>query len=127
MHLHSCQSLHSVECLFHIWGQHTSGLTMITMIWKKNTDPADALRLHAWQAARFVRFCDAFNLPLVVFVDAPGFLMPPREGRAPAVRSAAQLLYAFAEASVPKLTVILRLAHGSAYGVMSSKVSLPIP
>lgn len=69
-----------------------------------------------------MRFCDAFNLPLVVLVDAPGFLAPPKEGMALAVRQGAQLLYAFAEASVPKLTVVLRLAHGSAYGVMSSKV-----
>lgn len=74
------------------------------------------------QAARFVRFCDAFNVPIVTLVDAPGFLVPAGEGGAHAVRQAAQLLYAYSEASVPKLTVILRMAQGSAYGIMSSKV-----
>ncbi|KAK9812039.1 hypothetical protein WJX73_000326 [Symbiochloris irregularis] len=75
----------------------------------------------ASKAARFVRFCDAFNIPLVALVDAPGFLMPPKEGKAAAVRQAAQLLYAFAEATVPKLTVILRMANGPSYGIMGSK------
>ena len=74
------------------------------------------------QAARFVRFCDAFNIPLVTLVDAPGFLVPVKDGRAAAVRQAAQLLYAYAEASVPKMTVVLRAAHGSAYSLMGSKV-----
>lgn len=83
--------------------------------------------VHILQAARFVRFCDAFNIPLVALVDAPGFLMPPKEGKAAAVRQAAQLLYAFAEATVPKLTVILRMANGPSYGIMGSKVEvLPV-
>ena len=61
-----------------------------------------------------MRFCDAFNVPLITLVDAPGFLVPPQEGRAAAVRSAAQLLYAYAAATVPKQTEIHRMAPSSA-------------
>ncbi len=73
------------------------------------------------KAARFVRFCDAFNIPLVTFVDVPGFLPGTAQEHAGIIRSGAKLLYAYAEATVPKLTVITRKAYGGAYDVMSSK------
>jgi acetyl-CoA carboxylase carboxyltransferase component len=73
------------------------------------------------KAARFVRFCDAFNIPLVTFVDVPGFLPGTQQEWGGIIRHGAKLLYAFAEATVPKLTVITRKAYGGAYDVMSSK------
>jgi acetyl-CoA carboxylase carboxyltransferase component len=73
------------------------------------------------KAARFVRFCDAFNIPLVTFVDVPGFLPGTVQEHAGIIRNGAKLLYAYAEATVPKLTVITRKAYGGAYDVMSSK------
>jgi propionyl-CoA carboxylase beta chain len=73
------------------------------------------------KAARFVRTCDAFNLPLVSFVDVPGFLPGVAQEDGGIIRHGAKLLYAYCEASVPKLTVITRKAYGGAYDVMSSK------
>jgi propionyl-CoA carboxylase beta chain len=73
------------------------------------------------KAARFVRFCDCFNIPLVTFVDVPGFLPGTAQEWGGIIRHGAKLLYAFAEATVPKLTVITRKAYGGAYDVMSSK------
>jgi propionyl-CoA carboxylase beta chain len=73
------------------------------------------------KAARFVRFCDAFNIPLLTFVDVPGFLPGASQEWGGIIRHGAKLLYAFAEATVPKLTVITRKAYGGAYDVMSSK------
>ncbi|HYL60762.1 MAG TPA: acyl-CoA carboxylase subunit beta [Candidatus Acidoferrales bacterium] len=73
------------------------------------------------KAARFVRFCDAFNIPLVTFVDVPGFLPGTSQEYAGIIRHGAKLLYAFCEATVPKVTVITRKAYGGAYDVMSSK------
>jgi len=73
------------------------------------------------KAARFVRFCDAFNIPLVTFVDVPGFLPGTVQEYGGIIRHGAKLLYAFAEATVPKVTVITRKAYGGAYCVMSSK------
>jgi propionyl-CoA carboxylase beta chain len=73
------------------------------------------------KAARFVRFCDAFNIPLITLVDVPGFLPGTRQENGGIIRHGAKLLYAYAEATVPKLTVILRKAYGGAYCVMSSK------
>ena len=73
------------------------------------------------KGARFVRFCDAFNLPLVTFVDVPGFLPGRAQEHAGIIRHGAKLLYAYAEATVPKVTVTLRKAYGGAYCVMSSK------
>ncbi|OLC09943.1 MAG: methylmalonyl-CoA carboxyltransferase [Chloroflexi bacterium 13_1_40CM_67_9] len=73
------------------------------------------------KAARFVRFCDAFNIPLVTFVDVPGFLPGTTQEHAGIIRNGAKLLYAYAEATVPKLTIITRKAYGGAYDVMSSK------
>jgi propionyl-CoA carboxylase beta chain len=73
------------------------------------------------KGARFVRFCDAFNLPLVTFEDVPGFLPGTVQEWGGIIRHGAKLLYAFAEATVPKVTVITRKAYGGAYCVMSSK------
>ena len=73
------------------------------------------------KGARFVRFCDAFNLPLVTFVDVPGFLPGTDQEHGGIIRNGAKLLYAFAEATVPKMTVITRKAYGGAYDVMNSK------
>jgi propionyl-CoA carboxylase beta chain len=73
------------------------------------------------KAGRFVRTCDAFNVPLVTFVDVPGFLPGTAQEWGGIIRHGAKLLYAYAEATVPKLTVITRKAYGGAYDVMSSK------
>ncbi len=75
----------------------------------------------AEKAARFVRFCDAFNVPLVTFVDVPGFLPGTNQEYGGIIRRGAKLLYAYCEATVPKLTVITRKAYGGAYVVMCSK------
>jgi len=73
------------------------------------------------KGARFVRFCDAFNIPLVTFEDVPGFMPGTVQEFGGIIRHGAKLLYAFAEATVPKVTVITRKAYGGAYCVMSSK------
>ena len=73
------------------------------------------------KAARFIRFCDAFNIPILTFVDVPGFLPGASQEWGGIIRHGAKLLYAYAEATVPKLTVITRKAYGGAYDVMSSK------
>jgi propionyl-CoA carboxylase beta subunit len=73
------------------------------------------------KAARFVRFCDAFDIPIVTFVDVPGFLPGTAQEYGGIIRQGAKLLYAYAEATVPKITVITRKAYGGAYDVMSSK------
>jgi propionyl-CoA carboxylase beta chain len=73
------------------------------------------------KAARFVRFCDCFNIPIVTFVDVPGFLPGTTQEYGGIIKHGAKLLYAFAEATVPKVTVITRKAYGGAYDVMSSK------
>ena len=83
---------------------------------------AGALDINASdKAARFVRFCDAFNIPLVTFVDVPGFLPGTAQEYGGIIRHGAKLLYAFSEATVPKLTVITRKAYGGAYCVMCSR------
>jgi propionyl-CoA carboxylase beta chain len=73
------------------------------------------------KAARFVRFCDCFNIPLITFVDVPGFLPGTDQEYGGIIKHGAKLLFAFAEATVPKITVILRKAYGGAYDVMASK------
>src|SRR4030095_9267048 len=73
------------------------------------------------KGARFVRFCDAFNIPLVTFEDVPGFLPGTAQEWGGIIRNGAKLLYAFAEPTVPKITVITRKAYGGAYCVMASK------
>jgi len=73
------------------------------------------------KGARFVRFCDAFNIPLVSFVDVPGFMPGPKQEEGGIIRHGAKFIYAYAEATVPRVTVITRKAYGGAYIVMSSK------
>jgi len=73
------------------------------------------------KGARFIRFCDCFNIPLVTFEDVPGFLPGVAQEHGGIIKHGAKLLYAFCEATVPKLTVITRKAYGGAYDVMSSK------
>jgi propionyl-CoA carboxylase beta chain len=73
------------------------------------------------KAARFVRFCDSFNIPIITLVDVPGFLPGTQQELGGVIRHGAKLLYAYAEATVPKVTVITRKAYGGAYDVMSSK------
>jgi propionyl-CoA carboxylase beta chain len=73
------------------------------------------------KAARFVRFCDAFNIPLVTFVDVPGFLPGTAQEHSGIIRHGAKLLYAYAEATIPKITIVTRKAYGGAYIVMGSK------
>jgi propionyl-CoA carboxylase beta chain len=73
------------------------------------------------KAARFVRFCDCFNIPILTFVDVPGFMPGTDQEYGGIIKHGAKLLYAYAEATVPKITVITRKAYGGAYDVMSSK------
>jgi propionyl-CoA carboxylase beta chain len=73
------------------------------------------------KGARFVRFCDAFNIPIVTFEDVPGFLPGTQQEFGGIIKHGAKLLYAYAEATVPKITVITRKAYGGAYCVMASK------
>jgi propionyl-CoA carboxylase beta chain len=73
------------------------------------------------KGARFVRFCDCFNIPIITFEDVPGFLPGVGQEHGGIIRHGAKLLYAYCEATVPKLTVITRKAYGGAYDVMSSK------
>ena len=75
----------------------------------------------AIKAARFVRFCDAFNIPIVTFVDVPGFMPGTAQEYGGIIKHGAKLLYAYAECTVPKVTVITRKAYGGAYDVMASK------
>jgi acetyl-CoA carboxylase carboxyltransferase component len=73
------------------------------------------------KAGRFVRFCDAFNIPIITFEDVPGFLPGVNQEHGGIIRNGAKLLYAYCEATVPKITIITRKAYGGAYDVMSSK------
>jgi propionyl-CoA carboxylase beta chain len=73
------------------------------------------------KAARFVRFCDAFNVPVITFVDVPGFMPGTSQEYGGIIKHGAKLLYAYAECTVPKITVITRKAYGGAYDVMASK------
>jgi len=77
--------------------------------------------LASTKAARFVRFCDAFNVPIITFEDVPGFMPGVDQEHGGIIRNGAKLIYAYCEATVPKLTVVLRKAYGGAYIVMSSK------
>ena len=73
------------------------------------------------KAARFVRFCDCFNIPILTLVDVPGFLPGTDQEFNGIIKHGAKLLFAYAEATVPKVTVIIRKAYGGAYDVMASK------
>ena len=77
------------------------------------------------KAARFVRFCDCFNIPLVTFVDVPGFLPGVSQEHNGIIKNGAKLLYAYAEATVPKITIITRKAYGGAYVVMAITTYAP--
>jgi acetyl-CoA carboxylase carboxyltransferase component len=83
---------------------------------------AGVIDIHASvKAARFVRFCDAFNIPIITFVDVPGYMPGKDQEHRGIIRQGAKLLYAYAEATVPKITVVTRKAYGGAYIVMGSK------
>ena len=83
---------------------------------------AGCLDIHSsLKAARFVRFCDSFNIPILTFVDVPGFMPGTAQEHGGIIKHGAKLLYAYAEATVPKVTIITRKAYGGAYDVMSSK------
>ncbi len=98
------------------------GGTSVGIVGQQPAVLAGALDIDASvKAARFVRTCDAFNVPLVTFVDVPGFLPGVGQEHGGIIRHGAKLLFAYAEATVPKLTVITRKAYGGAYDVMSSK------
>ena len=75
------------------------------------------------KAARFVRFCDAFNIPIITFVDVPGYLPGTEQERGGIIKHGSKLLFAYSEATVPKITVIIRKAYGGAYCAMGSKYS----
>ena len=107
----------NVVCAFARLGGHSVGV-----VGNQPAALAGVLDIDASvKAARFVRTCDAFNIPLVTFVDVPGFLPGTNQEWGGIIRHGAKLLYAYAEATVPKLTVITRKAYGGAYDVMSSK------
>ncbi len=94
----------------------------VGMVGNQPSQMAGVLDINASEkAARFVRFCDAFNIPIVTFCDVPGFLPGTSQEWGGIIRHGAKLLYAFTEATVPKLTVITRKAYGGAYDVMNSK------
>ncbi|MEA2450600.1 MAG: hypothetical protein QOG63_2532 [Thermoleophilaceae bacterium] len=94
----------------------------VGMVGNQPSQMAGVLDINASEkAARFVRFCDAFNTPIVTFTDVPGFLPGTSQEWGGIIRHGAKLLYAFTEATVPKLTVITRKAYGGAYDVMNSK------
>lgn len=98
-------------------GGHTVGIVA-----NQPNQKAGCLDINASvKGARFVRFCDAFNIPLITFVDVPGFLPGTDQEYGGIIKHGAKLLYAYAEATVPKLTIITRKAYGGAYDVMSSK------
>lgn len=71
------------------------------------------------KAARFIRFCDAFNIPILTFVDVPGFLPGTRQKHGGVIKHGAKLLFAYSQATVPMVTVITRKAYGGAYNVMA--------
>ena len=84
---------------------------------------AGVLDINAWvKGARFVRFCDAFNIPLITFEDVPGFMPGTAQEYGGIIRHGAKLLFAFAEATVPKVMVITRKAYGGAYCVMARSI-----
>ena len=94
----------------------------VGIIANQPTELAGCLDVNASiKAARFVRFLDSYNIPIITFVDVPGFLPGVSQEHSGIIRHGAKLLYAFAEATVPKITIITRKAYGGAYDVMSSK------
>ena len=103
-------------------GSHGSVVASVGIVAQQPAVLAGALDIDASiKAARFVRTCDCFNIPLVTFVDVPGFLPGVSQEHGGIIKHGAKLLYAYCEATVPKMTVITRKAYGGAYDVMSSK------
>jgi acetyl-CoA carboxylase carboxyltransferase component len=98
-------------------GGHTVGIVANQPAFRAGVLDIDASE----KGARFVRFCDSFNIPILTFVDVPGFLPGTVQEHGGIIRSGAKLLYAYCEATVPKMTIITRKAYGGAYDVMSSK------
>jgi propionyl-CoA carboxylase beta chain len=96
----------------------------IGMVANQPAHYAGALDINSsMKAGRFVRFCDAFNIPIITFVDVPGFLPGMEQEHGGIIKHGSKLLYAYCEATVPKITVILRKDYGGAYDVMGSKHS----
>ena len=107
----------NIVCAFAHLGGHSVGIVA-----NQPAVLAGVLDINAsMKAARFIRFCDAFNIPIVTFEDVPGFLPGVTQEHGGIIKHGAKLLYAYCEATVPKLTVITRKAYGGAYDVMSSK------
>jgi propionyl-CoA carboxylase beta chain len=112
-------------------GSHAKNIVVGFAAWKATRSASSPTSRWCWpavldidasrKAARFVRFCDCFNIPLVTFVDVPGFLPGTAQEYGGLIKHGAKLLFAYAEATVPKVTVITRKAYGGAYDVMSSK------
>ncbi len=116
LEMHEGFAKNVVTCLARIGGK------VIGVVANQPSVLAGCLDIHGSQkAARFVRFCDCFNVPLLTLVDAPGFLPGTDQEHHALVQHAAKLMYAFAEATVPKVTLILRKAYGAAYVMMASK------
>ncbi|MBF8267660.1 MAG: malonate decarboxylase subunit beta [Dehalococcoidia bacterium] len=114
--------VHELYALNIIVGFARMGGRVVGIVAQQPSYLAGALDIDASvKAARFVRFCDAFNIPLVTLVDVPGFLPGPDQESRGIIRHGAKLLYAYAEATVPKVSVLTRKAYGGAYIVMSSK------
>jgi len=107
----------NILCGFAHMGSHSVGIVANQPAVLAGVLDIDA----AVKGARFVRFCDAFNIPLLTFEDVPGFLPGVAQEHGGIIRHGAKLLYAFCEATVPKVTIITRKAYGGAYDVMSSK------
>jgi propionyl-CoA carboxylase beta chain len=112
-----CEYGANIVCGFAHLGSHSVGIVA-----NQPAVLAGVLDINAsLKAARFIRFCDAFNIPIVTFEDVPGFLPGVTQEHGGIIKHGAKLLYAYCEATVPKLTVITRKAYGGAYDVMSSK------
>ena len=118
------QFLETQECYAQniVVGFARMGGHVVGMVANQPAVLAGVLDIHASEkAARFVRFCDAFNIPIITFEDVPGFMPGLDQEHGGVIRSGAKLLYAYCEATVPKLTVVTRKAYGGAYIVMNSK------
>ncbi|MCB9521235.1 MAG: acyl-CoA carboxylase subunit beta [Myxococcales bacterium] len=111
------QYARNIVCGFARFGGRSAGIVANNPVHLAGCLDIDA----SVKAARFVRFCDAFNIPLVTLVDVPGFLPGVKQEYGGIIKHGAKLLYAFAEATVPKVTLITRKAYGGAYDVMASK------
>ncbi|ASU78386.1 methylmalonyl-CoA carboxyltransferase [Actinopolyspora erythraea] len=107
----------NILCGFGRLGGHSVGVVANQPLWQSGIIDIDASE----KAARFVRFCDAFNIPLLTFADVPGYLPGREQEQRGVIRRGAKLIYAYSEATVPKITVVTRKAYGGGYAVMGSK------